>query len=592
MNEYTPEMLVKLELCKGCNKFYYFDTELKTCINCRERRIKPKDVVLCSKNGCKFKRSKENIYCGKHQLCLFEDEVKFENKKVCLNLIRGCRSKLELDYKFSRCEECLEKDREKDRNRRGKVKEENTSIALDSKCCSSCCKEFPLEQFIGERHTAITKTCKKCREIGKICDNKRDKEHRNEVARKNDAKPENKAVKSKWKEENYEKVAKIWMDSRERQLENLGTEEYLKKQAENAKKWRENNPEKQEIVNENKKHSKKLQYNIYSRNAGVKNLEFTISYDDYVAIVEKSCYYCGILQEKGFNGIDRKDQTKGYILENCVSCCKLCNYMKGSTSNEVFIKRAEHILTFQNKISGNLYSECFANHKSACYSSYKSRALKKQLDFLITNEDYDKIINNNCYLCGKTNDDKHKNGIDRIDNSKGYFINNVKSCCGECNYMKNDYELDDIINKLLLIYKNHKDDDTENEYYNYDKTNTLKNSIIYTNNVPENTSGTIEEISNENTVTKQQVYREKMIKEYGIDYVREKQKEKMRRLRSENKNIVKNENKKTNDEIKEAARLRKQKQRETLKEKYGDEEYKKIRAKEIAENRRKKKGEP
>ena len=61
--------------------------------------------------------------------------------------------------------------------------------------------------------------------------------------------------------------------------------------------------------------------------------------------------------------------------------------------------------------------------------------------------------------------------------------------------------------------------------------------------------------------------------------------------RNINKNIVKNDNKKTDDEIKEAARLRKQKQREKLKEKYGDEEYKKMRAKEIAENRKKKKTE-
>ena len=50
-------------------------------------------------------------------------------------------------------------------------------------------------------------------------------------------------------------------------------------------------------------------------------------------------------------------------------------------------------------------------------------------------------------------------------------------------------------------------------------------------------------------------------------------------------------NKKTPEEIREAARLRKQKQRNTLVEKYGNEEYKRLRAKEIAEYRQRKKDE-
>ena len=50
-------------------------------------------------------------------------------------------------------------------------------------------------------------------------------------------------------------------------------------------------------------------------------------------------------------------------------------------------------------------------------------------------------------------------------------------------------------------------------------------------------------------------------------------------------NIITKSNKKSKEEIKEEARLRKQLQRERLKNKYGDEEYKRMRAKEIADNR-------
>jgi hypothetical protein len=48
-------------------------------------------------------------------------------------------------------------------------------------------------------------------------------------------------------------------------------------------------------------------------------------------------------------------------------------------------------------------------------------------------------------------------------------------------------------------------------------------------------------------------------------------------------------NKKTSEEKTEIARIKKQKQRTEMREKYGDEKYKKMRAEEIASTRRNKK---
>ena len=53
-------------------------------------------------------------------------------------------------------------------------------------------------------------------------------------------------------------------------------------------------------------------------------------------------------------------------------------------------------------------------------------------------------------------------------------------------------------------------------------------------------------------------------------------------IQTNNKDIVTNKNKKTDEEKREEARLKKQRQRAELKEKYGDEEYKKMRATELA----------
>jgi hypothetical protein len=52
---------------------------------------------------------------------------------------------------------------------------------------------------------------------------------------------------------------------------------------------------------------------------------------------------------------------------------------------------------------------------------------------------------------------------------------------------------------------------------------------------------------------------------------------------------LKHLNKKTPEEKREAERLKKQKQRAQLREKYGDEEFRIMRAKEIADTRKKKK---
>jgi hypothetical protein len=196
--------------------------------------------------------------------------------------------------------------------------------------------------------------------------------------------------------------------------------------------------------------------------------------------------------------------------------------MKGSLSVDVFIKRAEHILSYQNRINGNLYPECFSNHKGSPYLFYKQRAINKQLEFLITKEDYDNIIQNDCFLCGKRSDENNTNGIDRMDSKKGYVLDNINTCCGECNYMKNIWDYDEFINKLVAIYEKNKDRINNEE----NKDVELVNNII-----------------------------------------------------------PRNKPKKSIEEIREANKIYKQHQREKLKEKYGEEEYKKIRAKEIAKYR-------
>jgi hypothetical protein len=71
--------------------------------------------------------------------------------------------------------------------------------------------------------------------------------------------------------------------------------------------------------------------------------------------------------------------------------------------------------------------------------------MKRNLAFELTKEQFDTIIKQACYLCGLETSDKHKNGIDRQDNNVGYVMDNCRSCCGHCNFMKRDVPYDILI---------------------------------------------------------------------------------------------------------------------------------------------------
>lgn len=72
--------------------------------------------------------------------------------------------------------------------------------------------------------------------------------------------------------------------------------------------------------------AKENRYNIYKKNAKKRNLEFLLTKNQFYNLTAQPCCYCGDLQ--GHNGIDRVDSSKGYTVDNCVSCCSRCNIMK------------------------------------------------------------------------------------------------------------------------------------------------------------------------------------------------------------------------------------------------------------------------
>ena len=71
----------------------------------------------------------------------------------------------------------------------------------------------------------------------------------------------------------------------------------------------------------------------YQAQAASRGIPFNLSRDEFRGLTQAHCFYCGVEPSQGnlyiYNGIDRKDNEEGYTQSNCVSCCWLCNRMKG-----------------------------------------------------------------------------------------------------------------------------------------------------------------------------------------------------------------------------------------------------------------------
>lgn len=83
------------------------------------------------------------------------------------------------------------------------------------------------------------------------------------------------------------------------------------------------------------------------KNAKIRGLCWELTEQQFEEITSKECFYCGSSpkREQGYgryngsyvsNGIDRVDNGVGYILGNCVTCCKECNYAKNTMSMNEF----------------------------------------------------------------------------------------------------------------------------------------------------------------------------------------------------------------------------------------------------------------
>jgi len=77
-------------------------------------------------------------------------------------------------------------------------------------------------------------------------------------------------------------------------------------------------------------------YADYTYNSYRKNLCWRLSKSEFKKLIDGNCTYCGSppKNKRGrenykYNGLDRINHSYGYSVKNCLSCCWVCNSIRG-----------------------------------------------------------------------------------------------------------------------------------------------------------------------------------------------------------------------------------------------------------------------
>jgi len=130
---------------------------------------------------------------------------------------------------------------------------------------------------------------------------------------------------------------------------------------------------------------------------------------------------------------------------------------------------------FQAEHGNRKYSPTESSYRAKA-ANYKAEAKNRGIEFLLPTDKTVELLKGNCHYCGAPPEKSYNvitkskrkvkvkseesdivyNGIDRVDNTKGYTEENCVSCCSKCNTAKLDSTLVEFRDWIERIYKNKK----------------------------------------------------------------------------------------------------------------------------------------
>ena len=193
----------------------------------------------------------------------------------------------------------------------------------------------------------------------------------------------------------------------------------------------------------------------------------------------KSCG-CKRLKNSGMYGYERMEgkivrdiiaiaktdkHSNGYVVWKAK--CLLCEEIKEFpsyyfTRNHVSCTCEAWKMKYSKKI-GREHLPNNQAHVNIAYNHYKRSAEDRKLNFELSKEDFRELIEQNCFYCGSEPKVRYTakslfgeyawNGIDRVDNDKGYEKDNCVPCCSMCNMAKSNHTKEDFLNWIKRVYE-------------------------------------------------------------------------------------------------------------------------------------------
>jgi 5-methylcytosine-specific restriction endonuclease McrA len=220
-------------------------------------------------------------------------------------------------------------------------------------------------------------------------------------------------------------------------------------------------------------------YSSHQKNAETRGF-LCLSRKAWNSLVKNPCIYCGGFSVKKkygiiLNGVDRVNSQLGYTEKNSASCCSSCNKLKHTLSKDDFVLHIKEISKYQSfKIDNPLHGTTPLSDEISPaivgrhYSLHKLGAKHLKVQPLELSE-WAKFVYLTCHYCGSIDTRSHAssshfypksfnaikmNGIDRIDSSIGYSLENCVPCCARCNWMKSDLSQEEFLQRVKYIYTN------------------------------------------------------------------------------------------------------------------------------------------
>lgn len=129
--------------------------------------------------------------------------------------------------------------------------------------------------------------------------------------------------------------------------------------------------------------------------------------------------------------------------------CEICKEIRHVTMNHLRAHKNGNFAKDGTTFCNTCHKKSLTGAKSPSYvhgsqgfSSYKSRAYRKKVEFSLSVEEFIDLTTQNCHYCNgsysNVRDENMRCGVDRKDSAQGYTLSNCLPCCKVCNFAKKD----------------------------------------------------------------------------------------------------------------------------------------------------------